>query len=87
MKRSRSRGAIGLTFSVVAVEDRLKDFDAWDTDPIDNLNSSLAKSPTIKGLGSRAELVIKRGDIIKVLGACDSDGSKRRAVTRSARRP
>ena len=86
MKRSRSRGAIGLTFSVVAVEDRLKDFDAWDTDPIDNLNSSLAKSPTIKGLGSRAELVIKRGDIIKVLGACDSDGSKRRAVTRSAQR-
>lgn len=75
------------TFTVVAVEDRHKDFKDWDVD--NDEGSRLCDSSALltpKGLGSKNELGITRGDIIKVLAACDPDGSKRRPVQREVKR-
>ena len=98
MHRSRSTGAIGTTFKVVAVESRLKDYDAWDlddssSDPLNvSIDSSTGSSPfksggnNSKAIGSKNILIIKRGDIINVLAACNPDGSQRRAVPRTTKR-
>ena len=53
---------------------------------ISSSSSSFDLSSPIKGLGSKNELVIRRGDIIKVLSACNPDGSCRRIVPRRAQR-
>jgi len=77
------------TFTVVAVEDRLKDFKDWDVDNPNDEGSRLYDSSALlspKGLGSKNELGITRGDIIKVLAACDPDGSKRRPIQREVKR-
>jgi len=86
MNRTRSIQSLGLNFTVVAVEDRLKGFEAWDADQSSNKGLITSSQSQQKGLGSRNELVIKRGDIIKVLAACNPDGSKRRPVRREAKR-
>jgi len=82
------------TFTVVAIADSpshpfvtdSSSFFASETQQLLPSSPLQPLLPSSKYLGSKHELVIRRGDIIRVIEACNPNGSQRRPVPRAAKR-